>query len=109
MSPFDPYHQWLGIPEAMLQNPGPVSREVACAMATGVLERTPEADYSVAITGHLGPNAPAEQDGLIWIAAAHRTSSGTTILGSVSRQLSDRAEAERPRSRGPPAGSWEDP
>ena len=37
-------------------------------MATGVLSQTRQADIALAITGHLGPGAPAEKDGLIFIA-----------------------------------------
>ncbi len=68
----DTKHRWLAIPEELLQNPGPVSREVASAMATGVLDKTPEADLAVSVSGHLGPNAPVDLDGVIWIAAAQR-------------------------------------
>ena len=71
----DTKHRWLGVSEAELLNPGPVSRCVAEAMARGVLERTPEADVSVAVTGHLGPQAPPDQDGLVFIAGATRRTS----------------------------------
>ncbi len=70
----DTKHRWLDIPEAMLQNPGPVSRPVAESMAR-VLMMTPEADVAAAITGHLGPNAPDGMDGLVWMAFARRHSS----------------------------------
>jgi PncC family amidohydrolase len=86
-------HQWLGVPEALLDDPGPVSREVAEAMATGVLSRTPEADIAAAVTGHLGPHAPTEQDGLIWIAIALRESSGDPFVASAnSHRLPDTSE-----------------
>jgi nicotinamide mononucleotide (NMN) deamidase PncC len=54
-------------------NPGPVSREVAEQMAVRVLAKTPEADLAAAVTGHLGPNAPARLDGLVFAAVAWRT------------------------------------
>jgi PncC family amidohydrolase len=63
---------YLGIPRKLLDNPGPVSRPVAELMARRVLDRTPEADLSAAVTGHLGPNAPATLDGLVFIAIAVR-------------------------------------
>lgn len=63
---------WLGVPAEMLIEPGPVSEVVARAMAAGVLARTPEADWSAAITGHLGPNAPENLDGLVFIGIARR-------------------------------------
>ena len=68
----DTKSQWLGVPAPMLLEPGPVSQLVAEAMATGVLERTPEADIAASITGHLGPNAPDSQDGLVFVGIAIR-------------------------------------
>lgn len=69
--------KWLGVSEPLLVDPGPVSEVVAREMAHGVLAHTPEADLAASITGHLGPNAPVDQDGLIFIGVAHRIS-GTT-------------------------------
>ena len=63
---------YLGISPALLADPGPVSRSVVELMARNVLERTPEADLSAAVTGHLGPNAPAPLDGLVFLAIAVR-------------------------------------
>lgn len=63
---------YLGIPARLLKNPGPVSEIVAREMATRVLNLTPEADISAAVTGHLGPGAPAELDGVVFIAVAAR-------------------------------------
>lgn len=62
--------RWLGVPESMLIDLGPVSEPVARLMAVGVLQRTPEASISASITGHLGPGAPPEQDGLIYVGIA---------------------------------------
>ncbi|MGI8982455.1 MAG: CinA family protein [Pirellulaceae bacterium] len=63
---------YLGIPARLLKNPGPVSEVVAREMAIRVLKRTPEADLSAAVTGHLGPGAPPELDGVVYIAIALR-------------------------------------
>jgi len=63
---------YLDIPRKLLSDPGPVSRPVAELLARRVLDRTPEADLSAAVTGHLGPNAPANLDGLVFIAIAVR-------------------------------------
>jgi nicotinamide-nucleotide amidase len=70
--------RWLGISPDLLEDPGPVSREVASAMAAGVLERTPRADVAVSVTGHLGPDAPRGQDGLVFVGLASRGPTGTT-------------------------------
>ena len=64
--------RWLGVPESMLIEQGPVSEPVAEAMASEVLERTPEAEIGASITGHLGPNAPDLQDGLVFVGVAIR-------------------------------------
>ena len=64
--------EWLGIPAEILVHPGPVSELVAKLMVEGVLERTPEATMSASITGHLGPNAPTDQDGLIYVGVKVR-------------------------------------
>lgn len=63
---------WLSIPEPILDSPGPVSEIVAKLMAEKVLANTPEADISISITGHLGPAAPVELDGLVYIGASKR-------------------------------------
>ncbi|TWU34439.1 CinA family protein [Novipirellula artificiosorum] len=64
--------EWLGItPETLKQHTaesGPVTEQLAIA----VLEKTPEADIAVAVTGHLGPAAPAESDGWVFIAVSRR-------------------------------------
>ena len=76
----DTKSQWLGISAQMLTDPGPVSSEVAHAMAQEVLVRTPEADVAAAVTGHLGPNAPARQDGLIFVGLATRNPAGFDVV-----------------------------
>ncbi|MBW3539353.1 MAG: nicotinamide-nucleotide amidohydrolase family protein [Planctomycetes bacterium] len=64
--------RWLGVGRDVLDDPGPVSSQVAEQMVRGVLRRTPEAHVAAAVTGHLGPDAPAELDGVVWIATALR-------------------------------------
>jgi nicotinamide-nucleotide amidase len=67
--------EWLGVPKSLLRQPGPVSREVVSKMASGALDITPHADIAGAVTGHLGPGAPAAQDGLLYLAFARRSRS----------------------------------
>jgi len=64
---------YLGIPADILKKPGPVSPEVAELMAVMVLEKTPEADIAVSVTGHLGPDAPAKLDGRVYSTIAWRS------------------------------------
>jgi PncC family amidohydrolase len=65
---------WLGVSISDLKNEqiGPVSEQVAGQMCRGVLDRTPEADVAAAVTGHLGPDAPPELDGVVYVAAGRR-------------------------------------
>jgi PncC family amidohydrolase len=77
--------EWLRVPGRLLRTQGPVSREVASAMATGALTATPQADVSAAITGHLGPGAPPEQDGLVFVAFASRNHAAKSGRVAVKR------------------------
>lgn len=70
--------EWLGVPGKEIERYSVVSGPVAQAMAHGVLARTSEADVSAAITGHLGPDAPREFDGVVYIATASRRGSEIT-------------------------------
>jgi PncC family amidohydrolase len=63
----------LGLDRRELERRGPVSRETACAMALGALEKS-GADYAVAVTGLAGPggDGTAVPVGTVWIAAVDR-------------------------------------
>jgi PncC family amidohydrolase len=63
---------FLGVPAGLLDDPGPVSAEVCEAMLQGALDKTPEADVALAVTGHLGPGAPAELDGVVYLGVGRR-------------------------------------
>ncbi|MCA9075029.1 MAG: CinA family protein [Planctomycetaceae bacterium] len=72
---------WLNVSADDLANErvGPVSEEVAEAMAIGVLRMTPEADIAASITGHLGPDAPADFDGVIVVGIVRRVETDSSI------------------------------
>jgi nicotinamide-nucleotide amidase len=59
--------EWLGVSLETIERCGVVSSEVAREMAVGVLRRTTAADLAVSVTGHLGPAAPPELNGIVWI------------------------------------------
>ena len=62
--------QMLGVGEECLAQYGAVSRETACAMAQGALERS-GADFAFSITGLAGPGGDGELPaGTVWIATA---------------------------------------
>lgn len=73
---WDTKMKWLGVKPETLEKYTDVSVETAREMALGVLKQTPEASLAASITGHLGPAAPQQQDGMICIAVAIRTASG---------------------------------
>ncbi len=62
--------EWLGLDAELLNSPevGTVSERTSRDLARAILERTPHATIAVAITGHLGPNAPTQFDGLVYLA-----------------------------------------
>ncbi|MEO1526173.1 MAG: CinA family protein [Planctomycetota bacterium] len=64
--------KWLGVAEETLQEHTAVSAQVAHQMVAGALSTTPHADIAGAVTGHLGPGAPEDQDGLVFIGVGRR-------------------------------------
>lgn len=77
---------WLKVDEDTLTDPGPVSRVVSEQMAAGVLAVTDHAEVAAAITGHLGPEAPPELDGVAWTTVAVRNGD-KLALQSLKLQL----------------------
>ncbi len=69
---------WLDISGSLLESQGAVSEPVARQMALNSLQQTGTATLAASITGHLGPGAPAELDGQIFVGVA---------LGGISGQL----------------------
>jgi len=58
----------LGVPQALLDQCGAVSRPVALAMAEGARIRS-AADAGLAVTGRQAPVAEGEEEGLVFVAA----------------------------------------
>lgn len=69
----DSKRRWLGVKKKTIKKHTTESHQTAREMAFGVLKMTPEANWGVAIVGHVGPDAPAEKDGVIYLAIARRT------------------------------------
>ncbi len=78
---------WLGIDPHLIQRESAVSAGVTAAMALHVLARTPESQWAAAVTGHLGPEAPAEADGLVFVAVAQRQALANRIVSAASQRL----------------------
>ena len=66
---------WLNVSSAVIEQQGVVSSEVAQLMADGALRNTPHATMVLSITGHLGPDAPDNLDGIAWLGFAQRNHS----------------------------------
>lgn len=83
----------IGVPFALIEDKGAVSKEVALAMAQGALERS-EASVSVAVTGVAGPGGGSDTKpvGLVHIVSALRGQS--TILHRECRFGADKTRAE---------------
>ncbi len=70
---------WLDVGEDTLAVHTAVSQEATAEMAEGVLAKTPEASIAAAITGHLGPDAPENLDGIVFTAIAARHDQGIDV------------------------------
>lgn len=83
---------WLGVSQKTLEHQSAESLATTAEMATGVLQKTGEATIAAAVTGHLGPDAPPEIDGIVFISVARRigqdieiTNRTTCHLDSITR------------------------
>ncbi len=87
---------WLGVRPVTLKKHTAVSSATAIEMVRGVMKATAEADWGLSVTGHLGPNAPKELDGRIYVAAAKRRGSNRVeLLLSECYHLSERTRLRR--------------
>ena len=79
--------RWLGIDSELLESPsvGPVSETVTVQLARSVLQRTPEATLSGAVTGHLGPDSPVAMDGVVYFAVVKTDVPGGPI--AIARRI----------------------
>lgn len=90
---------FLGVDADVLEKHTDVSQPVTEQMAVKVLERLPEATWSAAVTGHLGPNAPTTVDGTVFVAIAHKNveiklvSCQKFVLVGSSERVSRQVEA----------------
>ncbi len=100
---------WLGVSPLFLERYSCESAEASAALAENTLCRTPTATLCAAITGHLGPQAPPDKDGIIWIATAHRMRRATNDGSQRDHQVqqfarrrlcaTERQERQREASR----------
>ena len=86
---------WLGVASADLVAHSAVSVPVARQMALGAIEKTAEADWAAAITGHLGPQSPTGLDGVVYIALAERAASGIIAYPPTRHALAQTDRVDR--------------
>ncbi|VAX37281.1 Molybdopterin binding motif, CinA N-terminal domain / C-terminal domain of CinA type S [hydrothermal vent metagenome] len=77
---------WLNVSGETIQKANVVSLQVAEEMAYQVLQKTAQATVAASITGHLGPNAPKELDGVVCIGIAHRNKKGVVENVAATKQ-----------------------
>jgi nicotinamide-nucleotide amidase len=87
--------QWLGVSADTLAAHTAESLETTREMAIGVLKKSSEATFSAAVTGHLGPDAPPELDGRIFVAVAARVSIEPAVIRAEPCQLTSTLRVDR--------------
>lgn len=80
---------WLRVPAERLEREEAVNAQTAEEMCRGVLSLTPEATLAASVTGHLGPAAPTDLDGVIYIDVQPRGSTGASATRHIlAKELS---------------------
>ena len=87
--------EWLDVPESDIAEQTSVSQVVSEQMAIGVLNKTSEAVWSAGITGHLGPNAPLQADGMVFLAIAKAQPTGPKLIRSQQVKLKSSKRLDR--------------
>ena len=77
--------EWLGVSRQLLEEFTAVAAETSRAMACGALDHCTAADWSLAITGHLGPGVSPDQDGVVYVAVAWRRSNEVQVDSCATR------------------------
>lgn len=85
---------WLGVDPALVREKTSVSAEVTEAMARCALERTPEATFSLAVTGHLEPES-APEGPFAHVAAGFRRKGHIICNNAIRFRLQGKNRVER--------------
>jgi nicotinamide-nucleotide amidase len=88
--------QRLGVPRAILEKHGAVSKATVRAMAAGTLRRSP-AQVAVAVTGIAGPGGavPGKPVGTVWLAWATRRGGAIRVATDLRHFRGDRESVRR--------------
>lgn len=92
-------HEWLAVTHDTLSQHSAVSAPTADEMVAGLLTSTSEADIGIAITGHLGPDAPTEIDGHVFAAIGFRDEADTGGFRVWTREFQLNCQTRRDRQR----------
>lgn len=88
--------KWLGVKRQTLARYTAVSEQVAEEMACGALRAAPTASWAVSVTGHLGPKAPPDLDGVVLVGIARReTERRVAFLGCERYRLTSQGRLQR--------------
>ena len=85
---------WLNVETDAMRKHGVVSEEVSQEMAMGAMLKTPQATVSVSVTGHLGPDAPSDLDGVAWSTVVVAEQGDTTVYSRQMQLLPTSKEAK---------------
>ncbi len=86
---------WLRVERQAIERFTAVSEQVAAQMALGVLSNTTEADLAASVTGHLGPDAPAGFDGVVFVGIARRDAAEVQLLRVAKHHLAAQGRLQR--------------
>ncbi len=86
---------WLGVSGQTLEQCSAESLATTSEMATGVLKKTDEATFSAAVTGHLGPAAPPDVDGTVFVVIAKRDGDANNIVSADTYRLTAKSRVDR--------------
>ncbi len=86
---------WLGVRPETLRLHSAVSAETTEEMARGVLWATPEADIGFAVTGHYGPEAPADLDGVVFGCLSRRGGGAVEVWRKWRWDLTSQSRTDR--------------
>lgn len=87
---------WLNVDRDAVEKDSAVNERVATEMAAQVLAKTSESTLAASITGHLGPGAPSDLDGVVFVGLAQRdrpTQVSRHTLTTLSRKDRQREAA----------------
>ena len=95
----------LGVPRAVLERTGAVSKGAVRAMAIGALRRA-NAQVAVAVTGIAGPDGavPGKPVGTVWLAWAMRRGRAIRVAAQLRHFRGDRESVRRKTVRAALAG-----